>query len=229
MKHTMIKTISLFLILIFAAATFSACSVDPNVKQEETQSEDYQVKIDGEEEEKELEGYHAYGNGKTDPVKVDGVEVSVKDFAVRSYELAYMMAQKSFDKPEDIPLDAAVQYAFLHIFYKDFYTIKNKATQYRSAEEQQITNSLKKQFGTDNFDVTSSMLYNAEKKIFEMWIPSYATNIYYTIDAVNVDGNKAEIITTFYNELKRETLLGKATITVEVKDGKPVIVSLKAE
>ena len=49
MKHTMIKTISLFLILIFAAATFSACSVDPNVKQEETQSEDYQVKIDGEE------------------------------------------------------------------------------------------------------------------------------------------------------------------------------------
>ena len=229
MKHTMIKAVSLVLILMIAAAVFSACGVDPNVKQTETTSSDYQVKIDDEGEETEREGYNAYGKGKTDPVKVDGVEVNVKDFAVRSYELAYMMAQKSFNKPEDISLEAAVQYAFVHVFYKDLYNIKNKAVQYRSAEEQQIRNSLKQQFGTDNFDVTSSMLYNAEKKIFEMWMPSYATNIYYIIDAVNVNGSKAEITTTFYNELKRETLLGKATLTVSIVDGKPVITALTAD
>ena len=73
------------------------------------------------------------------------------------------------------------------------------------------------------------MLYNAGKKIFEMWVPSYGTNIYYIVDAVNVSGDKAEIVTTFYNELARNTLLGKATITVKIQDKKPVIESLKAE
>jgi NADH:ubiquinone oxidoreductase subunit E len=62
-----------------------------------------------------------------------------------------------------------------------------------------------------------------------MWIPSYGTNIYYIVDAVNVSGDKAEIVTTFYNELARNTLLGKATITVKIRDKKPVIESLKAE
>ena len=148
---------------------------------------------------------------------------------MRSYELAFMMAQKKFDKPKDIPLEAAVQYAFIHVFFDDFYTINNKTVQYRSAEEQQIRDVLKTQFGTDDFNVTSSMLYNADKKIFEMWIPSYGTNIYYNIDAVNVSSDQAEIITTFYNELERKTLFGRATLTVKIQDGKPVIDSLKAE
>ena len=122
-----------------------------------------------------------------------------------------------------------MQYAFIHVFYDDFYTINNKTVQYRSAQEKQIRDVLKTQFGTDDFDVTSSMLYNADKKIFEMWIPSYGTNIYYNIDAVNVSSDEAEIITTFYNELERKTLFGRATITVRVQDDKPVIDSLKTE
>ena len=40
---------------------------------------------------------------------------------------------------------------------------------------------------------------------------------------------QAEIVSTFYNELARKTLLGKATITVKIQDGRPVIASLKAE
>ena len=229
MKHSMIKAVSLFLAIILTVAVFSACGVDPNVKQEDKATADYKVKIDEEEEETEREGFYAYGKGKTDPVEVGGVEVNVKDFAVRSYELAFKMAQKSFDSPKDLPLDAAVQYAFTHIFYNDFYHITNKTVQYRSASEQQIRDSLKEQFGTDDFEVTCSMLYNAGKKIFEMWVPSYGTNIYYIVDAVNVSGDKAEIVTTFYNELARNTLLGKATITVKIQDKKPVIESLKAE
>ncbi|WP_407384063.1 hypothetical protein [Ruminococcus sp.] len=229
MKSIIIKTLSVLMSLILAAAVFTACSVDPNVKQEEETTADYKVKVDQGEEETEREGFHAYGKGKTDPVQVGGVEVNVKDFAVRSYELAYMMAQKSFQKPGELPLEAAVQYAFSHVFYKDLHTIKNKAVQYRSASEEQIKKVLREQFGTDDFAVTSSMLYNPEKKIFEMWIPSYGTNIYYNIDAVNVSGDQAEIITTFYNEFARSTLLGKATITVKVQDSSPVINALKAE
>lgn len=231
MKQNSIKLLSLILAVLFVIAAFSACGVDPNVKngEEETKS-DYKVDIgDDEEEEVEHDGNYAYGKGKTDPVQLGSVEVNVKDFAVRSYELAFQLAQKNFSKPTDIPVDAAVQYAFTHIFFRDFYTINNKTVQYRSADEGQIRDSLKEQFGTDDFKVTSSVLYNAEKKIFEMWIPQYGTNIYYIIDAVNTDSDTAEIVTTFYNELARETLFGRTTITVGIKDGKPVIQSLKAE
>ena len=227
-KHTL-KLLAFFTAVVLAASAFSACGVDPNVKQANEATGDYKVKIDSEDQETEREGFYAYGKGKTDPVKVGDVTVNVKDYAVRSYELAFMMAQKKFDKPKDIPLEAAVQYAFIHVFFDDFYTINNKTVQYRSAEEQQIRDVLKTQFGTDDFDVTSSMLYNADKKIFEMWIPSYGTNIYYNIDAVNVSSNEAEIITTFYNELERKTLFGKTTVTVGIRDGKPVIDSLKGE
>lgn len=229
MKNYKIKLLAFLAAVVLAASAFSACGVDPNVKGEDEATSDYKVKIDDEDQETEQEGYHAYGKGKTDPVKVGDVTVNVKDFAVRSYELGFNMAQKKFDKPKDIPLEVAVQYAFIHVFFDDFYTINNKTVQYRSADEAQIKGVLKAQFGTDDFDVTSSMLYNREKKIFEMWIPSYGTNIYYNIDAVNVGSDQAEIITTFYNELERQTLFGKATVTVRIQDNKPVIDSLKAE
>ena len=85
MKHFMIKAVSLFLAIILTVAVFSACGVDPNVKQEDKATADYKVKIDEEEEETEREGFYAYGKGKTDPVEVGGVEVNVKDFAVRSF------------------------------------------------------------------------------------------------------------------------------------------------
>ena len=220
MKITVLKLLAFLTAVVLAASAFSACGVDPNVKQEDEATADYKVKIDDEDQETERDGYYAYGKGKTDPVKIGDVTVNVKDYAVRSYELGFMMAQKKFDKPKDIPLEAAVQYAFIHVFYDDFYTINNKTVQYRSAQEKQIRDVLKTQFGTDDYDVTSSMLYNADKKIFEMWIPSYGTNIYYNIDAVNVSSDEAEIITTFYNELERKTLFGKATITVRIQDGR---------
>ena len=230
MKHFSLKTLSLIFVFVLAASVFSACGVDPNVKQEDDRAtSDYVVDTGEDTQETEREGYHSYGNGKTDPVKIGGVDVSVKDFAVRSYELAFMMAQKNFDKPTDIPVDAAVQYAFSHVYIKDLNTITNKAMQYRDATEKQIRDTLKAYFGTDDFDVTSSVLYNPEKKIFEMWIPQYGTNIYYTVDAVNVSSDKAEITSTFFKELKRSTMLGRATVTVAVQDGKPVIRSLKAE
>ncbi len=235
MRSKAIKTLSILCAAVLVAACFCACNSDPNVKSDEEttgssgSSDAYRVVESGnEQDEKEKEGFHAYGSGKTDPVKVNGTEVKPEDFALRSYELSQMMGQ-TFSKPSEIPVDAAVQYAFVHLFFPDFHSINNKALEYRTATADEIKTELKKQFGTDDFAITDSVLYNAGKKLFEMWTPEYGTNIYYTIDAVNVDGDTAEIITTFYNELKRSTMMGRTTITVKVQDGKPVIAALKAE
>ena len=229
MKNSIKKTVCIILAILMLAATFAACGVDPNVKQNEESTENYEVKIDKEDEEKELEGFHSYGVGKTDPVTVGGVEVDVTDYAVRSYELAYMMAQKNFESVDKIPIDPLVQFAFTHVFFSNLNEMNNKAMQYRETKESQVKEQLKYYFGRDDFDVKKSVLYNPGKDIFEMWIPEYGCNIYYKIDAVDADKDKAEIVTTFYNELKRETMLGRTTITVAIKDGKPVIASLASE
>lgn len=229
MKNTLKKSLCILFASLVLITALASCGVDPNVKQEEEATKDYSVKVSGDEEEKELEGFHSYGTGKTDPVTVDGVEVKVTDFALRSYELAYMIAQPKFKSVDDIPIDPLVQFALSHAYFENLNEMNNKAMQYRSAKESQIKEQLKLHFGRDDFKVTKSMLYNPGKKIFEMWIPEYGCNIYYKIDAVNVDKNKAEIITTFYNELKRSTMLGRTTIGVTIKDGKPVIASLATE
>lgn len=229
MKNNLKRTLCILFATVMLAVTFAACGVDPNVKQEEEATKDYAVNISGDEEEKELEGFHSYGTGKTDPVTVDGVEVEVTDFALRSYELAYMIAQPNFASVDDIPIDPLVQFAFAHVYFENLNEMNNKAMQYRDADESQIKEQLKLYFGRDDFKVKESVLYNSGKDIFEMWIPEYGCNIYYKIDAVNVDKNTAEIITTFYNELKRETMLGRTTIKVTIKDGKPIISSLSAE
>ncbi len=230
MKSMTKKLLSLLCATVIAAAFLCACDADPNVVQNEATADSVEViKPEDAQDATEREGFHAYHTGKTDPVKVKDVEVAPTDFALRSYELAFMMAQKSFSDPKDLPVDAAVQYALVHVFFPDFHSINNKAVQYRSASPDEVKDELKKQFGTDDFAIKDSMLYNPSKKIFEMWTPAYGTNIYDNIDAVEVDGDKAEITTTFYNELNHGTLLGKATITVKIKDGKPVIAAVKAE
>lgn len=229
MKCNLKKSVSAVLAALIFATVFAACSADTSVKQDEKSGDDYVVSITEEQEEKEQSGFHSYAAGKTDPVTVNGVEVSVTDFSLRAYELAYMMAQKKFNSPDNIPIDALVQFAMTHVHFENLNEMNNKALQYRDAKEEQIKEQLKTFFGADNFKVTESVLYNKDKKIFEMWIPKYGCNVYYTIDAVNVSGDTAEIVTTFYNELKRETMLGRTTVNVKVKDGKPVIASLSAE
>lgn len=229
MKRKIKNTLCVLLAAMCFAVFASSCGVDPNVKKDEGTTKSYNVEISDDNEEKELEGFHSYGTGDTEPVTVDGVEVSVTDFSIRSYELAYLIAQPNFTSPGNIPIDPLVQFAFVHIYYKNLNEMSNKSLLYRDAKESQIKEQLKKYFGQDDFDIKKSALYNKGKNIFEMWIPEYGCNIYYKVDAVNVDKNKAEIITTFYNELKRQTLFGRTTINVEVRDGKPVITSLSAK
>ena len=229
MRSITVKVLSVLCAAVIAAAFLCACDADPTVVATQETTEDYQVINPGDAPEAtERDGFHEYGTGKTDPIDVNGTQVNVCDFALRSYELAYMMALE-FARPTDLPVDAVVQYALIHVYFTDFYSINNKTMLYRSASEEAVRDELKKQFGTDDFDIKDSVLYNPEKKVFEMWTPAYGTNIYYNIDAVNIKGDEAEIITTFFNELKHSTMLGRATITVKVQDGKPVIASLKRD
>ena len=83
--------------------------------------------------------------------------------------------------------------------------------------------------GTTRIYRRTWVLYNAGKKIFEMWVPAYGCNIYYQVDSVNLNDDGAEIVTTFYNERGHETIHGRTTIRVKIKDGKPVIDSLSAD
>ena len=229
MKFNFKKSICITLAAVIAAVLFASCGVDTSVKQDDESSKDYVVSVTEEKKEEELSGFHSYPAGKTDPVTVNGTEVSVTDFSLRAYELAYMLAQKNFTSPDKINIDALTQFALAHVHFQNLNEMNNKAMQYRYANENQIKEQLKTYFGSDSFKVTDSVLYNPAKKIFEMWLPEYGCNIYYNVDAVNVSGDTAEIITTFYNEFKRSTLLGRTTINVKIKDGKPVIASLSAE
>ncbi len=218
-----------FAILLICALMFTLCScngVDPNVKTKETKAEKYEVETQKNDSDGLLEGYNAYGDGLTSPLTVKGVKVDVEAFALRSYELAFMMAQPKFKSVKDVSVDALAQYAFTHVFFKNFYEITNKITEFRQAKPEKVSKEFKKHFGKTKIDLKKSQLYNRGKKMFEMWLPEYGTNIFYRIDAADVKGSKAVIVTTFFNELKKNTKLGRTTITVKIEDGKPVIESL---
>lgn len=229
MKGRFVKIIALTGALLLLAFTLISCGGDPNVAKPDESGDGYVVETAADGEQKLLDGFHAYGSGKTDPITVNGVTVDVGAFAVRGYEFAYMIAQKDFASPKDLPIDAVVQYAFSHVFFKDLHSITNKEMQYRSATEQEVKDVLKAHFGSDDFDIKSSVLYNPGKKIFEMWIPEYGTNIFYNVDSVDEKSDGADIRVTYYNELGKETLLGREIITVKIKDGKACIDALKSD
>ncbi len=216
--------------LILLALLATSCTKDPNVKAKEGQKNEYNVDMNSSETtETELPGFHSYGTGKTEPVTVGGVSINVKSYAVRSYELAYMMGQKEFSSPNQLSVDVLTQYGFSHVLLPNLNETTNKTMEYRTATLEQIQAELQKLFGTVDADLTKAELYKPSEKIFEMWMPDYGCNIYYTIDAVNVEGNKADIITTFYNELARSTMLGRTTLTVTVQNGAAAISALKTE
>ena len=95
MKLSLCKIVTAFCAVILLTAGLAGCGSDPNVDQGSGSSKAYKVSGTGGSSEPEKSGYHSYGSGKTDPVTVNGVKVDVCAFALRSYELAYMMAQKT--------------------------------------------------------------------------------------------------------------------------------------
>lgn len=220
------RIVAILLICALMVLLCSCMGVDPNVKTQETGTEKYEVETETKNADGLLEGFNVYSDGMTAPLTVKGVKVDVEAFVLRSYELAFMLAQPKFKSVKDISVDALAQYAFMHVFFEDFYAVTNKMTEFRQAKPEQVFKELKKHFGKANIDLKKSQLYNKGKNMFEMWLPEYGTNIFCHIDAADVVGSKAVIVTTFYNELKKNTKLGRTTITVKIEDGKPVIAAL---
>lgn len=226
-KSAVLRGISLVAVIATMIGFTSCGGVDPNVKQKENNTSSYQVVTTAPASDVEKEGFNAYGDGLTDPVKLKGVTVKVSDFAVRSFELAFLLGSGSFKNVEKLPVDMLTQYGFSHLSYKNLYEIPKDEVLYREADEAQIQKELKKHFGSVKVDLKKSSLYNKGKKKFEIWLPNYGTNVYYRVDAADVSKNKVEIITTFYNELKKSSKLGRTTLTVKLDNKKPVIAELK--
>ena len=103
-------------LMVFVLISLCSCGIDPNVKQS-SKSAKYQIATTKTGENVNENEFNAYGDGLTDAVTVKGVKVDVNAFALRSYELAFLIGTNSFKKAQKISVDALTQYAFAHLFY----------------------------------------------------------------------------------------------------------------
>ena len=143
--------------------------------------------------------------------------------AHRSYELRYLLAQESFDTPDDISVSALVQFAFCHIYYENLTDMPRSGSRLREAKPEDIQMQILKYFGSVSADITKADLYNAGRQQFEMWEPHYGADIYYDT-AVNRAGDDTyRVVTTFYTDEAKTEKLGKTVLTVEDASGQIVI------
>lgn len=211
------KILSLALVLVLSLTVFTACSnTDPNVKQTtSSQSDGYEVNTDEDTSES--------------TTKDDGV-VNADYYANRSYELRFLFAVDSFDKPSDISTSVLVQYAFCRLYYDNLTDMPRKGVKMREATQKQITDQIQKEFGKVNVDVTKSDLYNHDKKKFEMWESLYGSDIYFNAKSEKVSDSEYKVTSTFYNDEAKTEVKGTTVMTVSVsKDGKQYIKKLSSK
>lgn len=211
------KILSLALVFVLSLTVFTACSnTDPNVKQTtSSQSDGYEVNTDEDTSES--------------TTKDDGV-VNADYYANRSYELRFLFAVDSFDKPSDISTSVLVQYAFCRLYYDNLTDMPRKGVKMREATQKQITDQIQKEFGKVNVDVTKSDLYNHDKKKFEMWEPLYGSDIYFNAKSEKVSDSEYKVTSTFYNDEAKTEVKGTTVMTVSVsKDGKQYIKKLSSK
>ena len=224
------KFLCAVLAVVAAVTIFTSCqNQDPNVRQTETgRTSDTAIEKSGETT-KENESYRAIGDGEEHIETVKDVKIDADEYALRGYELAFMFAQKDFDKIDEIPVDVLVQFAFCHIYFDNLYEMPHKAVVYRDTDMKEMKEAVEKYFGKNDVDLSKSILYTPGRKKFEMWQPEYGTNIYYTINSTTVKGSRLIIDATFFNEESKETAKGSIELTVAVKNSKPYISGLKTK
>lgn len=134
--------------------------------------------------------------------------------AQRSYELRYLLAQEKFNAPEDISVNALVQFAFCHIYYEDLTAMPRTGNRLRETTADEIRMQLLKYFGSVSVDITKANLYNAGRQQFEMWEPHYGTDIYYDVVVRRAGDDTYRVITTFYTDATKTERRGKTVLTV---------------
>ncbi len=201
------KAIGLVLVLVMLTGMLCSCNnVNPNVgtDKEETNKNNYTSstsKVD-----------------KSVPEYVNG-----DDLANRSYELSFLLAQKKFNSPNEIGVNALVQYSFCHLYYDNLIEIPTNGTQLRTATVDEMADEIKKEFGDVTTDIKTSDLYNGAKNCFEMWEPPYGRDIYYDVEVSGQGNDTYKANTTFYTDSTKEEILGRTILTVKDVNQKMVI------
>lgn len=147
-------------------------------------------------------------------------------FAKRSYELYFLLSQKSFDSPEQMSVSALVQFAFCHLFYTDLIDMPTAGIKIRYASLDEIKTELIKHFGQLDIDLTQADLYNAANERFEMWEPHYGREIYYNTVVKAVGNDDYTITTVFYTDKGKAEALGRTVLTVHDNGGMVYITKL---
>ena len=219
---------------MLSATLFSCKDVDPNVRREEGTSRAVETKpaetVKQPAQTAEVKNV-CVGGGRDNPQTVDGVTVDVAKLALRSYELCFLFAQKSFDDYSKINVDAAVQYAFCLLFYDELWQMPSSGDVYRSASVDEIEGKLKELFGKNDINVKKSYLYSSALDKFEMFQPNYGRSVYYNVDSAEVSGDDGEfrIFTTFYTDVSKSNIFGRTVLTVGFADGAAFIKSMTSE
>ncbi len=155
--------------------------------------------------------------------------IQVDALANRSYELRYLLGQKSFASADEIPALALVQFAFCHMYYENLCDMPSSGMTLREATLDQLRQQVEAYFGQVATDLTKADLYNKAKGIFEMWEPTYGTEIFYDARLTQNSEGLYVCTTTFYKDAAKTQLLGQTVLTVEDVDGRAVIRQLQSQ
>ena len=162
-------------------------------------------------------GSSAYSSGEQSAPIPAYIDADV--LAHRSYELRYLLAQERFSSPDDISVNALVQFAFCHIYYADLTAMPRSGNRLRQATPEEIRLQLLKYFGTVSADITGADLYNAGKGWFERWGRLYGTEIYYEAAVSRAGADTYQVRTTFFTDADQTEVQGKTVLTVQDVDG----------
>lgn len=227
------KLILTALSIAILSAIISCDNIDPVVTHITDSTDTYEVDTgvtaDSGKENNEKKEYKAYGGGEDRLLTVDGVTVDTGEYAIRAYELYFMLGQDSFDNITGIDVSAVTQFAFCHLFYDELYKMPNGNMMYRQATQEEIDRCVERFFGKNDIDTTKSVLFNRGKRVFEMWQPEYGTDIYYNINSAEPDGLDVLIDVTFYNDLNKTEPKKNIVINVSIEDNNAVISSMKVK
>lgn len=128
-------------------------------------------------------------------------------YTKRLYALKYLFAVDEFDEVSDLPVSAAVQFAFCHLYYDSLVDMpEERPMLLRQVMPASISTQLEKLFGDNSLDITKSDLYNAEKKLFEMWQPSHRTPVYANADCTSKEDNSYELTATFFTSHRKDRI-----------------------
>ncbi|MBR6918645.1 MAG: hypothetical protein IKN38_10735 [Clostridia bacterium] len=230
-----VKIVSLIIALVIITSLAVSCgNVDPNVdqgKNGETAVGTDASSEDSTAPEEDGNEVTAIGGGRDGVKEIDGVSVDVGAFARRSYELCFLLGQTSFNSVDEMSPDAAVQFAFCHLYYEELWQMPVGVDVYRTATVEEISKKLEEYFGANKIDPSKSVLYTASLKKLEMYQPKYGVGVFYNVDSFEKtsDDGVYEIITTFFTGKSKTDVIGRTTMQIKIVEDRAIIVAMTSE